>query len=520
MKIRYLGIAMLVTVLMSTTITSCREEWDAHYATLPADKSDLNLYDFIKSQSDLSTFTKMLETSGYDSILSKPQTFTVWAPSNDALSGLNTSDPLLAMEIVKNHITRFSYTTSGIARSTMLMLNSKLIPFEKLADGYYFNEKKIIKTDLAAANGILHVIGEYAPYKKNIWEYINTAKGLDSLKMYINSLTRREFDMDASYKDGVFKDSIFKTTNPVLTRLASLDAEDSLYTALLPDNQAWTMAYNKIFPFFNTTSTDGGVRQQRTSTMWTLIKDLFFRNKIKVPSTLNPLESTSETKFYNPDYLFSGSQPVVMSNGLSYVISSWQIPDTVSWFKPIRIEAENSFGRTVSNLGTSVNSGLGTGMTVSNNYYLVLRDAALSQLSRLYVTYSIPGTLSARYNIYCTFVPKSILDPNDKKPYQVKFYLTYTNSSGQQVANAAIGAANNVLKPSDPAAVFTTDPTKIHKMLVVKDFTFPYSNAVFSANTATELIKQIKVSLRIESVNTKEKDDILIDCIILEPVLQ
>ena len=57
-------------------------------------------------------------------------------------------------------------------------------------------------------------------------------------------------------------------------------------------------------------------------------------------------------------------------------------------------------------------------------------------------------------------------------------------------------------------------------MLVVKDFAFPYSNAVFSANTATELIKQIKVSLRIESVNTKEKDDILIDCIILEPVLQ
>lgn len=61
MKIRYLGIAMLVTVLMSTTITSCREEWDVHYATLPADKSDLNLYDFIKSQSDLSTFTKCWE---------------------------------------------------------------------------------------------------------------------------------------------------------------------------------------------------------------------------------------------------------------------------------------------------------------------------------------------------------------------------------------------------------------------------------------------------------------------------
>ncbi len=520
MKLRYYGALMLVSVLAAFTVTSCSEEWDAHYHSLPADKSELNLYDFIKSQPDLSTFTKMLETTGYDSILSKPQTFTVWAPSNQALSGLNTDDSGLALEIVKNHITMFSYTTSGISRSVMLMLNNKLIPFEKQVDGYYFNEKKITTADMAAANGMLHIIGGYAPYKKNIWEFIYSAPGLDSLRTYINSLTRQEFDEERSYKDGVFKDSVFKTTNPVLTRLASLNDEDSLYTAILPDNKAWTEAYNKIYPFFNTTQADGGAVQQRASASWTLVKDLFFRNKIQTPSPVNPLVSTSNTKFFNPDYLFNGLQPSVMSNGLSFIRSSWNTPDTVSWFKPLRIEAENTFGRTLSNLSASVNSGVGTGISVSNNYYLVLRDASLNQLSKLYATYSIPNTLSARYNIYCVFVPKSIIDPNDKKPYQVKFYLTYTNSSGQQVANAAIGAANNVLKPNDPAvAVFTTDPTKVHKMLVVKDFTFPYSNTVFSAATVADLVKQIKVSLRIESVNTKEKDDIMIDCIILEPVL-
>ena len=77
----------------------------------------------------------------------------------------------------------------------------------------------------------------------------------------------------------------------------------------------------------------------------------------------------------------------------------------------------------------------------------------------------------------------------------------------------------DVLKPTDAAAVFTTDPTKVDKMLVVKDFAFPFSNTVYTATTQSELIKQIKAALRIEAVNTKEKDDILIDYIILEPVL-
>ncbi|HPT44011.1 MAG TPA: fasciclin domain-containing protein, partial [Paludibacteraceae bacterium] len=204
MKLRYFGVTLLVALVMAFTITSCTEEWDSHYDTLSAGKSELNLYDYIKSQPDLSTFANMLQITGYDSILSKPQTFTVWAPSNEALNGLNTSDPAQALEIVKNHITRFSYTTSGISRSIMLMLNSKLITFEKQGDGYYFNDLRIVKPDLAASNGILHVINQYAPYRKNLWEFINSASGLDSLRTYVNSLTRREFDVDASYKDGVF----------------------------------------------------------------------------------------------------------------------------------------------------------------------------------------------------------------------------------------------------------------------------------------------------------------------------
>ncbi len=93
MKLRYYGVALLVAAVIAFSATSCKEEWDAHYTSLPSDKSNLNLYEYIKSQPDLSTFAQMLQITGYDSILSKPQTFTVWALTNDALTGVNTANP-------------------------------------------------------------------------------------------------------------------------------------------------------------------------------------------------------------------------------------------------------------------------------------------------------------------------------------------------------------------------------------------------------------------------------------------
>lgn len=528
MKLKLYSIALLVAVVTAFSATSCKEEWDAHYSTLPANKSDLNLYEFIKSQSNLSTFAQMLHVTGYDSILSKPQTFTVWAPSDEALAGLNANDPALALEIVKNHITRFTYTTSGIVKNTMLMLNSKLISFEKQADGYYFNEKKITQPDLAASNGMLHILGRYAPYKKNIWEFINTAPGLDSLRTYINSLTVRQFDVEASYKDGVLVDSIFKIANPVLDRLAKLNVEDSTYTALLPDNNAWSEAYTSIYPYFKTLESEGGLSQQRQSAMWNIVKDLFFRSRVQAPVDVNPLISTNRSRFYNPDFLFQGKNPEIMSNGYSYIHNKWLIPDSATWKKPISIEAETGYyGRIVSNYTLSTNSSLGTGYNLSNDSYIMLRDATLNSVTRPYVSFPIPNTLSTKYNVYVVFVPRTILDPNDLRPYRVKFYLNYTNQNGVQVNYAAVGADNKVLATTShtTAVEYRTKPGEVDKVLAIKDFELPFSNTVFTSYLDTQMAKEIRVILRVENATPKTNAemtnfsrDLLIDRVIFEPV--
>src|SRR5674476_1563511 len=173
MKLKYLRIPFIIMLLITVFAVSCKDDWDNHFYSIAADKSELNLYQYIQSRNELSTFSEMLKITGYDSILSLSNTYTVWAPNNTALEGVDIHNMDLVTKIVQTHITRFSYTTAGISSLTILMLNNKLIPFAQSGSGFTFGGKAILEPNLATANGIVHILGEYALYRKNIWEFIS-----------------------------------------------------------------------------------------------------------------------------------------------------------------------------------------------------------------------------------------------------------------------------------------------------------------------------------------------------------
>jgi hypothetical protein len=519
MKLKNYNLPLIAILILSVFVVSCREEWDNHYYEKALNKSSLNLYQYIQSRKELSIFTKMLNSTKYDSILSKSQTYTVWAPNDSALKDVDLNDSVAVIKIVKNHITRFSCPTSaiGISSKIMLMLNNKLIPFAKSTGGFTFGGKRVVESDLATANGIIHILGEYAPYKRNIWEFLNETDGLDSLKKYINSLTKMELDNSKSYQNGVFVDSVFMSTNFVLDNLAALKTEDSIYSAILPNNTAWTEAYSRIFPYFNTLPKDGGVPAQIAYTKLALVMDLFFRGKKTVPLAEDTLKSTNGNIFISPNKLFENAQANEMSNGLSYVTSQLKYTAAESWCKEYRIEAENSYyGRLTSNYNANPIPSIGTGFNISRGYYLSLVPTTVSSISTLFATFSLPNTLSTKYNIYCVFVPSIITDPADLKPYKAKFYLSYVGADGKQVTDATIDINNTVQAPTKVSNTFITDPTKVQKMLVVKDFTFPYSNLYTSTKSVTTVALKVKNDAKVTDVGYNR--NVKIDCIILEPV--
>jgi len=525
MRLRNYGIPVFALLTFLTVLAvSCTDDWNKHYNTEQTSKSNLNLYQYIQAQAELSTFTKMLKIAGYDTILTTSQTFTVWPPTNQSLENVNLLDTAQIIKIVENHIARFSYPTTGIVSKKILMLDNKLIVFANGADGYTFGGLKILQSNVATKNGIIHLVSGYLPYELSIWEFLNNAEGLDSVRNYINSYSITSIDTAASIKDGYMIRKVYKTTNILLKTFAAINKEDSIYTVIWPNNTAWVEAYNRILPYYNTLSTDGGVATQIDKTKKAIIQDLFFRGVKSLPITADSLFSTYPVSTYperhgfaDPNRLFAGAQVTELSNGLSYVTDKLKYNASESWCPKIKVEAENGFYRIDTLFNAASQSSIGTGFKISNGFYLTLTPGAVGS-TQPYTTFKIPYTLSAKYDIYCAFVPGSIVNPLNVKPYKVKFYLSYVDSNGKQVYNAPVNKNNAVLAPGQAGDIFTTTPTSnVQEMLVVAGFQFPYTNM----SKPTGYIPTVRLKVEnavLTSEAAKFSKTMRIDYIILKPV--
>src|ERR1035437_9089601 len=301
MKKKEFNSIIITLLLFIVALSSCTDVWDEHYNSSLGNKSNLNLYDYIKSQSELTIFTKMIKISGYDSILNKSQTYTVWAPVNSALQNINLADTVTVSEIVKNHISRFSYPTSNISSKIIYMVDKTFLTFKRGDAGFTFGGIPLIpaKSNISTKNGILHTINGFVPYSTNIWEFIGQTAGLDSIKAYLYSQNAYKFDINASVEIGTNSrgqavyDSVITFNNDILNKIGRLYIEDSIYTAILPSNAAWTTAYNQIKSNYKTRVQDGGASQQRLNTQYALVKNLIFKQQVSDPSMVDSLISTT-----------------------------------------------------------------------------------------------------------------------------------------------------------------------------------------------------------------------------------
>ncbi len=505
---RFIPIVLLSGILLST---ACTDKWSEHYDETSFNLPDKTLTALIQERPELSIFSGMLKKTAYDKVLDASQSYTVWAPINDALQGIDTTNEILVRQIVRNHITRSRITTSGISNETVRMLNGKYIYFRDDGGTYTFGGFDLTEVNVPASNGLLHVIDGYAPYISNLWEYLGEKSGLDSVSTYIYGESKSVFDPVNSIEIGVnssgqvIYDSVFILSNKILEQLGAIDIEDSIYSIVMPDNAAWNEAYARIEPYFNFPEDGGDVIRQRDETRWTLIQDAFFRGYVQTSGGPNTIISTWGNAFYNPGNLFGGMVKDSLSNGLAYIASTMPFSDTSSWYKEIRIEAEDLEGRTSSNNVLFQRTSFGTGLKASNDRY-ILADPTSSESS---VKFSIPNTLSAKYNIYCVFVPASIVDPSNTIPTKASFVLTYIRRA----------SGSTFIKKITPDINYTF-PYGLTKMFV-DQFEFEYANKVNEEYT--------RVAVKLEVVNDVTSDEeqsgkfsrtMRIDCIILEPVIE
>ncbi|MDD4361349.1 MAG: fasciclin domain-containing protein [Bacteroidales bacterium] len=527
---KHLTKIVLFTVL-ALMLFSCNQTWEDHYKTQNGALLEKKLIELIEEQPDLSLFASMLKKTGYDKVLSSNQVYTVWAPDNAALAAVDTSNMNEVNKIVRNHIARFSHPSSGVQNAAVSMLNGKNVHFVQKEEDFIFGDRKLLEADLTVGNGILHVIDGMVTYYPNVWEYLSSAANVDSIRNYMYSFEEYYFDEENSLIIGtndlgqILYDSIIIYSNLLFDYLGELNNEDSLYTMLFPDNQAWTEAYDTISSYFKysgSVSTDSLIKaaadeMQSSVSKLAIVKDLIFRGNMSREEVLasDTLLSTGGYVFRDPALLFASATDSAMSNGRSFITPKLNYTTDV-WCQPIVVEAENVRGRLYERCQLynrdTYRSWLDT--AISNSGYVEV--SPLSASAQPIISFDIPNTLSTAYNIYCVFVPANVNDRNMDSakllPTKLRYTIEYLNASGRPTSRTY----------SRPA-LYVTNPYEMTKMLitqtsagVVDPFLFNFCNYEEEVTTVRLTLTNIVSNAELESgLYTR---NMLIDCIILEPV--
>ena len=507
--------SLALATLAITFATSCTDVWNEHFDT--ANKlraSDKTLWEEICSHPELDGFRKILEQTGCDRELDGDQMFTVFAPQG-AISTEGLTVDGMRDEIAYNHIARFATSANNELKEprSIMLMNDKMGEFASESGTYTFSGQPLVKQNILAKNGVLHIIGGQIPFFCNVWEYMDKDTLYSNIRDYLYSFNEIELNEEASVAGAVvdgqitYVDSVTVNTNEMFYRLGQLNDEDSTYWMILPTNKAWEKAYRKVSSYY-TYSTKNAARDslQRHYTQMAMVSDLVFSHTMqRTPE--DSIISTNKNVFYSPLSTLlpeygSFADGIECSNGRVYPVDTLRYNPWESWHSEIQVEAENTRGReyTLCELYKRT-------LNASSPYYKKVADASYIETvpsttsSNPSVTFSIPDVLSAKYDIKAVFLPQSLgVDKsNADKPNKLLCNLSTIDANGKSVTIKS----DNIY----------TNPAVIDTVTLFSGYTFETCNYdEETVSTKLKILSQVTSKDRANYSRT-----LLIDCIIFEP---
>lgn len=478
MKYRYCIQKMLGFGLTALLATACTDTWNDHYSvnTDIASNSDKTLWQVIKEDDSLAKFAALLEKSGYNTLLTQDRFFTVWAPVGD-FAYSEEDAALLEKEFVQNHIANYRHVGVGTLdeRNGVKMLNGKRLHFTGSTGNYYFNNVKVIETNIPAKNGVIHLIEDYSEFSPNIWEYLEKNPKLAKFNAYLKEHTDSTINHTLSEAGGssindlgqvVYADTVWNVTNVWWNRIGQFNNEDSAYTVIAPTDEAWDKMYAKVASYLRFDSVQVSKEKDGSpdSLKDLMVKEYICRhlafsqsvNPITEISAMDSLISTYQMA-YNPvifrdtecDSLFANQveDPVELSNGIVHIVDQLNYSPLTCWLDTIKMEAENTnycyeFNNK-DNLGydnvvyqaVNVHRDSAYYETVSGGRYMLAEERVAGATgSVVQLTYTLPNAYAAKYKIKVVVVPAIYQNAEyvDKKPAPITMGFIYPNGDGKK----------------------------------------------------------------------------------------
>jgi len=331
--IKYIIIAVTVAAL-----TGC-DSWKDIKSLDDGDRSK-NLYELLAANPDVSTFVKALDATGYAEKLSADMSYTVFAPSNGALTGLDMNDKQALTDWVQNYISEkiaYSNADGVFDINSILMLNGKYVSLS----GNRIDGIPVSKWNIASKNGVLHIIDGTIEERMNIWQYLQTLAG-DPTVDFIASFGENAMDMERSVQTGVnsegrpIYDTIWTYRNTLLDN-SLLANESATETFLLLDKDGLDALKAKYAKYF---------LQQDEEQME---RDIM--TEITLDMVLPYQKIEADGRFLNRAGVWvdvkAGDivKTYVASNGVVYKVNAADVKMYQNKIKPLVIEAEDFINR-------------------------------------------------------------------------------------------------------------------------------------------------------------------------------
>ena len=320
---KYLGAFMMGAAFMA--VPSCTDTWTEHYLTEDSYTAEKSLWELLESREDLSKFCAIVSKANYyrdethpaydiedgdtvyytfKDVLSANLPITLWAPTNEAMSEeewqkyeamAETNAYNLQQQFIGNHIALFRKTMGKTGSETFRLINKKFATVNH--DNGTLQNINVIEKNIGARNGLLHIIDSRNEFLLNIYEYIKFGGELETFRKYMVARDTTYFFEDASieglpdeYGNPTYVDSVYYQDNMLFRRVerydapdaedawmnqlkcfnAQLNTEDSAYVMVIPTDNAWEAAVNKLSPLYNYVSTYprmDKVKDDKTATM-------------------------------------------------------------------------------------------------------------------------------------------------------------------------------------------------------------------------------------------------------------
>jgi len=335
---------LLIPVLAAGAVATGCKKWDDHNAITDAALTK-TIFEQISADTSLSRFADLLKKTGYDQVIASSKTFTVFAPTNTALAGLDAAivnDAGKLKLFVGNHIANQSYFTRAATTSLRIpMLNGK---YHNLLASTV-NDATITRADQPAKNGVYHVINKMLPALNNCWGTLENDPAIPaSQKAYMLSLFMKIFDPTNAVQTGVNPvtgepiyqpgtDSVY--TNLFWRSVYDLNDESKQYTLFVLTDAAWDAEIVKFSPWFKMPDSLGG---SAPITKWYVLKDLAAEGLYPQTTVPDTLLSKFDVKI--PVDKSAIVQTITTSNGIIYIMNKADVQPRHK-IKPIIIQGED-----------------------------------------------------------------------------------------------------------------------------------------------------------------------------------